>query len=460
MSPSTNIDQKKIRRFYYLGSMMMIIMATVIICIPVVINIQREYQRKLMQLEESIIDQKKLFLNAVIIEKISDIKRLEKSIEEMNPVLTQSEYDTLFRQNVRDMIYGTVLPDDGYIWINQIVDFDGGDGYAIRLIHPNLPETEGQLLSTNSKDIAGNHPYREELEGIKAAGEVYFEYYFEKMNSDIISHKLSYGKLYEPYNWVVATGVYLDDVDELIKTESAAMKETKDKTVRQIIFTFLGAIALIIANMIIFETKIQKLIKAYTDSLDKSKNLIIKEKEKLQEAYTQIEEMAYTDPLTGLLNRRAVYEYLNDELARYERSKIGFGILMCDIDWFKEINDKLGHQAGDYVLKEFAAVIKKNLRTEDKVSRWGGEEFLCLITNAKEVDVLEAAEKIRRMIEETEFVWESTNHSLTVTIGAAVSKGDKSIEQLIALADERLYKGKKQGRNIVIGPATRETDNF
>lgn len=96
------------------------------------------------------------------------------------------------------MIYETRLPDDGYIWINDILNYDGGDEYAIRLVHPNLPETEGDFLSTGTQDIKGNLPYREELDGIIRSGEVYLDYYFKKMNSDEISHKLSCGKLYKP----------------------------------------------------------------------------------------------------------------------------------------------------------------------------------------------------------------------------------------------------------------------
>lgn len=109
---------------------------------------------------------------------------------------------------------------DIYVWVNEVYNYEGGDGYAIRRVHPNLVHTEGMQLSTNTKDIKGNLPYLEELEGVKKDGEVYLEYYFKKKTSEGIHHKLSYAKLFKPFDWIIATGIYLDDIEEIIAKES------------------------------------------------------------------------------------------------------------------------------------------------------------------------------------------------------------------------------------------------
>jgi len=231
----------------------------------------------------------------------------------------------------------------------------------------------------------------------------------------------------------------------LIKEESAKMVKTNKRTLRQLFLTILGTLAVLVFILILFERKIQQLIESYMESMEQ-------DKQKLQEAYSRIEELAYTDSLTGLLNRRAIYPYLRDEQARFERNGAGFGILMCDIDWFKSINDNYGHQAGDYILKEISQVMLSNLRVEDKVCRWGGEEFICLITNAEHKPVEEVAEKLRKSVEGKNFSRQGKKISVTITIGVAVSQQDKTIEDLINLADERLYQGKQQGRNRTVGP--------
>jgi HD-GYP domain-containing protein (c-di-GMP phosphodiesterase class II) len=113
---------------------------------------------------------------------------------------------------------------DIYLWINQIENFNGGDDYAIRIYHQNLPESVGTKLSTNITDIKGNKPYLTELNGINQSGEAYNEYYFKKRTNDEFIRKISFAKLFRPFNWVIASGIYVDDVEELINQESADIR--------------------------------------------------------------------------------------------------------------------------------------------------------------------------------------------------------------------------------------------
>lgn len=439
-----NLSQQRIRRIYYIGSLLFILSITTMLSIPIYINIRSEYQLKLDQLERSILIQKKHLISSIVEEKISDISELETILRRLASYDSEEDFDLLFRSSVKDLIHNTVLPDDGYIWINEIINYSGGNNYAFRFVHPNLNKTEGEYLSTNTKDTHGNLPYLDELNGIKASGEIYNDYYFKKAGSEIIAHKLSYSKLYKPYNWIVSTGVYLDDVDNLIKSESERMLQTNRKTMRQIAATIIISILILTILIVLFEFKLQNIISDYFAFQEESKK-------ELQIAYDQIKELAYTDHLTGLLNRRAMYEHLDDEYSRVLRSGSTFSVLLGDIDWFKAVNDTHGHDTGDFVLSELASIIQKNLRKEDKASRWGGEEFLCLITNSGPEEAFIVAEKIRKAVKAHEFKCGEFNISITLTLGVSTACVGWSVKQLIEKADKNLYLGKEKGRNIVIG---------
>lgn len=126
-----------------------------------------------------------------------------------------------FLSAVKKYFYNNINDKTRYLWVNKVLDFRGGDGYAVRLIHPNLKATEGMLLSTKMEDIKGNTPFLEELEGVKRGGEIYFTYYFKKLDSDEVTEKLSYAKLYDRLNWIVATGIPIDDLGRIIEQQKA-----------------------------------------------------------------------------------------------------------------------------------------------------------------------------------------------------------------------------------------------
>ena len=129
--------------------------------------------------------------------------------------LSEKNYEH-FLSDVKKFFYSNINDETRYLWVNKVVDFRGGEGYAVRLIHPNLKETEGMLLSTAMQDIKGNTPFLDELEGVKAGGEIFFTYYFKKLNSEEITEKLSYAKLYKRLDWIVATGIPVDDLNRMI----------------------------------------------------------------------------------------------------------------------------------------------------------------------------------------------------------------------------------------------------
>jgi diguanylate cyclase (GGDEF)-like protein len=256
------------------------------------------------------------------------------------------------------------------------------------------------------------------------------------MNSDQISHKLSYAKLYKKYDWVIATGVYLDDVSLLIENEQKIMKETFYRTIRIIVITTTVVLFLSIIALISFERRINKLISGQT-------TLLLKKNKELSK-------VAFLDPLTGIWNRRAMYDRVLEEASRCRRSGKRFCIIMGDIDFFKKINDTFGHKAGDLILKELALFLKDNLREGDNVSRWGGEEFLILVNNSDLKKGAIVAEKLKEAIVEKIFMFEKTKISVTITLGVAEFYNNNNIDEVIDSADKNLYTGKNNGRNRVV----------
>ena len=172
-------------------------------------------------------------------------------------------------------------------------------------------------------------------------------------------------------------------------------------------------------------------------------------RKKIQASLIKIREMAIHDDLTGFYNRRHLMELIETENSRSVRTGSVFSLVMMDIDKFKSINDTFGHQAGDNVLITFSAIIRSILRKTDFCGRYGGEEFLIVLT---ETDIQEAkvfAERIRACVEESFFPDLGADSRVTVSIGIARHRNKEDVEKTISRADEAMYKAKKGGRNLV-----------
>lgn len=170
----------------------------------------------------------------------------------------------------------------------------------------------------------------------------------------------------------------------------------------------------------------------------------------LRRAEQTLVDMAATDHLTGLLNRREGFRRIEVECSRAERSGHFLCAMMLDIDYFKRINDTHGHLAGDAVLKGVAFTLKRIVRTSDLVCRFGGEEFLVVLSETGIEAVKDQAERIRHHIEEDVLQTESGETlSVTISVGVACRKADETCEHLIDRADQALYTAKQNGRNRI-----------
>ena len=165
----------------------------------------------------------------------------------------------------------------------------------------------------------------------------------------------------------------------------------------------------------------------------------------------KLEKLAFIDELTGIGNRRYSEIKIGAKLAEIERYAWArdFGLLFIDIDKFKDVNDRYGHDAGDDVLKMVAKTLAANLRTEDFVGRWGGEEFVAVISDADNKTLYATAEKLRALVSQSSLNTTEGAVSATISIGATVAKRGETIEQLTKRADRLMYESKNSGRNYV-----------
>lgn len=164
----------------------------------------------------------------------------------------------------------------------------------------------------------------------------------------------------------------------------------------------------------------------------------------------QLEKMATTDELTGLLSRREIMRILEIEIARVSRQSTALSIMMLDLDHFKNINDNFGHQVGDTTLKTAADSFSIFLRKTDFIGRIGGEEFLIVLPDTDLKDAYELAERIRQVLEQ-HTVQAPSVPACTASIGIAQCQPADNLNSLILRADEALYQAKSKGRNCVVG---------
>lgn len=163
----------------------------------------------------------------------------------------------------------------------------------------------------------------------------------------------------------------------------------------------------------------------------------------------ELQQLVFLDPLTGVANRRYIQMYLQSKFDEMFRYGWPFGVMLLDLDHFKEINDSFGHQMGDDLLKMAARTLRNAVRSYDLIGRWGGEEFIAVITNVKEDRLHEMAERFRRLVEESSMTAGDTIVRVTVSIGATLATSDDTVGSLLKRADELLYRSKGAGRNCV-----------
>lgn len=202
-----------------------------------------------------------------------------------------------------------------------------------------------------------------------------------------------------------------------------------------------------------------RLQKQYTDLLARERaraveleNVVAERTKELMIALQEVTRLARVDPLTGALNRRAFTEVAQESLLIAERYQRTLGLLICDLDHFKTVNDTYGHQAGDAVLVAAVGALTRSLRRTDKVGRFGGEEFVILLSETAPQRIFEIGDRCRQAIEALalpELIPRATGRQ-TASIGCALyPEHGSSLDQILSAADRALYGAKQRGRNRV-----------
>jgi diguanylate cyclase (GGDEF)-like protein len=156
------------------------------------------------------------------------------------------------------------------------------------------------------------------------------------------------------------------------------------------------------------------------------------------------------DPLTGMLNRRAILDKLHQELSRASRNGNAWAAGVCDIDHFKQVNDTYGHQTGDDVLSGLARILSESLRPYDSVGRMGGEEFLVIAPVKASTDSVSLFGRLCMRVAESKMTTRSGELSVTVSIGVACATAGGTVDEILEAADAALYRAKDEGRNRVV----------
>ena len=335
--------------------------------------------------------------------------------------------DEQVKESVQERVYAKIHSDeylDGrYMWVNEIIDYNGGDGYAIRLIHPNLPETEGQLLSTNTRDKKGNYPYRQELDIVNGKGSGFYNYYFKELDSNKVTEKITYARVYKRYNWVICEGENLNSIRVYEKIQKERMKP------------YLIGIDIIMSVVCLL------IILLTTGSFITRFNKILMEKNR------ELKEEAHRDSLTRIFNRGGLI-YSLDRLIDDETTA-GFTGVFMDLDEFKLINDVYGHNTGDAALRHMAASLKEFFPDNSIIGRTGGDEFCVIIKD-------EDPEKCGKMIQDFASItksFESEGRTIIYKVSAGYADYPSQAgnrEELMIMMDNALYASKTQGKNCAM----------
>jgi diguanylate cyclase len=180
------------------------------------------------------------------------------------------------------------------------------------------------------------------------------------------------------------------------------------------------------------------------------REMLYRRGQELKEAHARIEELAQIDELTGALNRRYIMQALSEEITRTRRRAEPCSIAIIDLDHFKRINDRFGHPVGDEVLQSFSIAVGANIRSIDRLGRYGGEEFLLVLPQVSKEQAAAAVNRLRKIV--ADLNWTAISDGLMVTMSAGVTQihPDEAPGEILARADAALYRAKDAGRNCVI----------
>ena len=257
------LDFKVYKNTRRLKAAMSVIFATTLILIAVVTFASTELKGIFYK---NTLDIKREFYKDSVENLKIEIDAMRTQLKNANPNITFTEEKKAVEKFLREIFYSANLEDESYMWVQEIKNYNGGDDYAVRLIHPNLRDTEGLLLSTNSDDGVGNFPFKRELEGINKKGFVFFTYQFQTMNSDSKTMKITYSSLYKDFDWTISRGITLRKIDESVSQVLAQYRHI----IFIIFFIYVFGVIIIVMYALTLTEKSEEL-----DTANKSKSMFL-----------------------------------------------------------------------------------------------------------------------------------------------------------------------------------------
>ena len=340
-----------------------------------------------------------------------------------HPDASAGEIESAAAEVAREKIYSETHIDGTYMWVQKVLNYDGGDNYAIRLIHPNLSDTEGDYLSTETLNPAGMKAYEEELNGIKENGSVYLTYDFKKLNSEDVSKKVTYSCLYKRFDWIVCMGVNIDDLEHYQNEAISSM--------------LLPQAVIVITSSAIWLTLLFMMFRAYSST----RGRIFERRNK------ELSDKLYHDTVTGADSRIRGQDILEESFREFRNGAQTPLLLMLDVDYFKQFNDTYGHAVGDRVLTEFVNAVKMYAAEGDAVIRWGGDEFIAVFRSVPEKELCSLGDNILNAIRSIS-IPELNGKQITASMGFTYYRSsDSTVKEALDRADEAVYEAKELGRN-------------
>ena len=245
--------------------------------------------------------------------------------------------------------------------------------------------------------------------------------------------KVSFVKIYKPLKIIIGSGVYLDYLDEKLLQKQKQYEKMLNRIIENIVAGTLISLIIMLAIVYYFASILKNLFNTYNNEIQREKAVLFKK--------------ANFDLLTGLYNREYFVVQLKEFLDIAQRKNKKLAVVFIDLDRFKEINDSLGHQSGDEVLKIIAKRLKKCVRKSDIVSRFGGDEFVILLYDIDIFEIVSILEKILNQIKQP-VVIKGIKYYISASLGISISPNDGSdAEILIKNADTAMYKAKSAGKD-------------
>jgi diguanylate cyclase (GGDEF)-like protein len=321
--------------------------------------------------------------------------------------------------------------------------------------------TKEQFKNLNDALNLSNHLTKLELEAIHATDE----------GKTKLAQKLLYSLDYYAQKEQIMLPIdkFLESILKTYNTKRSIIDVKIDSLFQVITVLGVAELGVFIISLILFRKKVLIPLSYLTNTIEKikhgEKNIekiiysddeiglfteqIFDMKAQIDKDMMKLKELSSIDSLTGIKNRRSFFEASENHFKLAKRKDLALCVIMLDIDFFKKVNDTYGHVVGDEILKFLVINVKKSLRKSDIFARYGGEEFIILLPDTTLEGGIKTAEKIRKRIESTTYK-KDVEVNITISLGIAELKHEKTLTELIQKADEALYKAKKGGRNMVV----------